>query len=308
MQLRYIDYTDYDHLVNTLNQDFKLLSNQIKKIERTVRNAYGTIRRRTDSNYIMWKSPVSGNVWSIYYIHYYHKNKVGIDVYPFTEFVSTRGEKEFLLLSKYDKQSVTGNRFKAFNKVTGTKDQNNFRDFLVKNNMFLIIYRGHFIDRFRMRTEFKNYTIFEVIFEFIVNPDLFLVENYQQSHDWLMYLHSNGVAMIRHENNYIVYDTYVAKHELKESQVMAVQNYLNGLNDIKYGAVAFLLFSSDVWLEIIDKDRLLNFLLDVAKTNQLTAKSYIDGNLPTLITLWGESFLDMFPFAKKTDIQKMKLM
>lgn len=308
MQLRYIDYTDYDHLVNTLNQDFKLLSNQIKKIERTIRNAYGTIRRRTDSNYIMWKSPVSGNVWSIYYIHYYHKNKVGIDVYPFTEFVSARGEKEFLLLSKYDKLSVTGNRFKAFNKVTGTKDQNNFRDFLVKNNMFLIIYRGHFIDRFRMRTEFKNYTIFEVIFEFIVNPDLFLVENYQQSHEWLMYLHSNGVAMIRHENNYIVYDTYVAKHELKESQVMAVQNYLNGLNDIKYGAVAFLLFSSDVWLEIIDKDRLLNFLLELAKTNQLTAKSYIDGNLPTLITLWGESFLDMFPFAKKTDIQKMKLM
>lgn len=299
MQLRYIDYTDFDHLVNTLNQDYKPLNNKIKKIEQTVRRTFGTIKKRTDSNHVMWKSPVSGNIWSIYYIYSYHKNKIDVDFYPFTEFSSSRGEKEFLLLSKYEARSIIGSKFTAFNKVNDSVGQNNFRDFLVKNNLVLIIYRGHFIDRFRMRTEFKDYDTFEVIFEFIVNPDMLLVDNYQQNHEWLMYLHSYGVAMIRHENNYIVFDTYVAKHELKESQTLAIRNYFNGLNNIKYGVVVFLLLKSEVWLDFIDKDRLSGFLLWVASTNQVTAKSFINLNLPALTKIWGESLIDMFPFVDK---------
>jgi hypothetical protein len=302
MQLRYIDYTDFDHLVNTLNQDYKLLNNKIRKIEQTVRRTYGTIRKRTDSDHINWKSPVSGNIWSIYYIHHIHRNKLEIDFYPYTVFVSSRGEKEFLLLTKYNKLDVTGSKLTAYNKGNNTVGQNNFRDFLVKNNLFLIIYRGHFIDRFRLRTEFKEYDIFEVIFEFIVNPELFLVTDYQQDHDWMMYLHSYGVAMIKRENNYIVFDTFVAKHELKENQTIAIQNYLNGLNDRMYGPIVILLMNSDVWLEFVDKDRLLKFLFEVAERNQLTAKSFIEINLPSLTSLWGESFLDKFPFAKQPPV------
>jgi hypothetical protein len=299
MQLKYIDYTDFDHLVNTLKQDYKPLSNRIKKLEESVRRAYGTIRKRADSNHITWKSPVSGNVWSIYYIHNYHNDKVKIDFYPFTEFLSSRGEKEFLRIGKYDKRSITGSKLEALNKVSDSESQNTFRDFLVKNNLYLLIYRGHFMDRFRMRTEFKDYITFDIIYEFVVNPDLVLVDNYQQKHDWLMYLHPNGVAMIKQEDNYLVFDTFVAKDELKANQTTAIRIYLNRLDDIKYGVVIFLLLSSDVWLDFIDKERLLRILMGMASTNKDTAKSMIDLNLPMLTKLWGESFLKLFPFVKK---------
>jgi len=150
-----------------------------------------------------------------------------------------------------------------------------------------------------MRTEFKEYDTFEVIFEFIANPDMLLVDNYQQNQEWLMYLHNYGVAMIRRENNYVVFDTYVAHHELKESQTTAIRNHFNGLNDIMYGAVFFLLISGEVWLDYIDKDRILAYLLGVAITHPISAKSFINLNLPTLTKLLGESFLDLFPFIDK---------
>lgn len=232
MQLRYIDYTDFDHLVNALKQDYKQLNNKIKKIEQTVKGTFGTIKRRQDSNFVIWKSPVSGNVWSIYYIYAYRNNKIEVDFYPFTEFSSSQGEKEFLLLSKYEKQRVLGSKFTKFSKFNDSDGQNIFRNFLIKNNLFLIIFRGHFIDRFRRRTNYKDFSTFEVIFDFIVNPDLLIVDNYQQNKEWLMYLHPNGVAMIRLENNYIVFDTYVAKHELKESQITAIENFFKGLDDL----------------------------------------------------------------------------
>ena len=299
MQKRYIDHTDFDHLVNTLSQDYKPLNNRIKKIEQVVQHTFGTIKNRKDSNHVTWKSPVSGNIWSIYYIYSSYRKKIDVDFYPFTEFSSSRGEKEFLLLSKFEKLKVVGSKLITAGKIIESEDQNTFKDYLVKNSLFLIIFRGHFIDRFRMRADKKEYTPFEIIMQFTINPDLVLVDNFQQKHGWLMYLHSDGVAMIRLENNYIVFDTFIAKHELKESQVTAIKNYLNSLNNLTYGAVLFLLLDTDEWLDIVDKDRLLNWMLILASRDPVNLKNLMENSLPNLIKLYGESFLDMFQSVDK---------
>jgi hypothetical protein len=302
MQLRYIDYTDYQHLVNTLRQDYKPLSHKMKKLDESVRRAYGTIKKKADWNHIMWECPVSGNLWRIQYIHHFNpeKNRVDIELYPFTEFVSRRGEKVYLLLSKLDALSVTGSNFSKVQKAANSDIQNNFVDFLVKNNLFLILFRGHFIDRFRMRTtEHKNDNVFEVMFTFSTSPRMLQVQNYQDKHEWLMVLHLQGVAMTRQGGNYVVYDTFLSRSELRPQQLTAIKTYLDSLNDFAYGIIVFLIIWECTWLDIIDKDKLLRHLLDLARTNQRAARSHIEICMPALKELWGESFLDMFPFATK---------
>jgi len=303
MQLRYIDYTDYDHLVHTLHQDYKPLSHKMKKLEESVRRAYGTIKKRADWNHITWESPVSKNIWKIHYIHHINpdKNRLEIELYPFTEFVSRRGEKVYLLLSKLDSLSVTGSNFSKVQKATNNDIQNNFGDFLVKNNLYLILFRGHFVDRFRLRTsEHKNETVFEVIFTFSTSPHMLQVKNYRDKHEWLMVLHLEGVAMTRQGGNYVVYDTFLSRSELRPQQLAAIRNYLDSLNEIAYGVIVFLILWRETWLDIIDKNKLLVYLQALAITDQRIAKSHIEICMPALTKLWGESFLDMFPFVKKT--------
>ena len=305
MQLRYIDYTDYNHLVNTLHQDYKPLSHKMKKLEESVKRAYGTIKKKADWNHITWKSPLSINIWKIHYIHHFNpdKNRIEIDLYPYTEFVSHRGEKVYLLLSTLDQFSVTGTDFSKVQKVTDSDILNNFGDFLVKNNLFLILYRGHFVDRFRMRTTgHKNATAFEVMFAFSTSPRMMQVRNYQDKHDWLMVLHLEGVAMTRQGGNYVIYDTFLSRSELRPQQLAAIKNYLDSLNDFAYGVIVFLIIWEGTWLDIIDKDKLLRYFKDLAIKNQATAKSHIEICMPVLTQLWGESFLDMFPFIKKLPV------
>lgn len=305
MQLRYIDYTDFDHLVNTLHQDYKPLSHKMKKLEESVKRAYGTIKKKADWNHITWECPVSKNIWKIHYIHHFNpeKNRIEIDLYPFTEFVSHRGEKVYLLLSKLDRLSVTGSNFSKVQKVANSDSLNNFGDFLVKNNLYLTLFRGHFVDRFRLRTtEHKNDTVFEVMFSFSTSPRMLQVKNYQDKHEWLMVLHLEGVAMTRQGDNYILYDTFLSRSELRPQQLAAIKNYLDSLNDFTYGVIVFLIVWRETWLDIIDKDKLLRHLLEVAKTNQRIAKSHIEICMPALTKLWGESFLEMFPFVDKPSV------
>ena len=138
----------------------------------------------------------------------------------------------YLLLSKLDLLSVTGSNFSKVQKAANSEIMNNFGDFLVKNNLFLILYRGHFIDRFRMRTtEHKNDNVFEVMFTFSTSPRMLQVQNYQDKHEWLMVLHLQGVAMTRQGGNYVVYDTFLSRSELRPQQLTAIKTYLDSLND-----------------------------------------------------------------------------
>ena len=292
MQRRYIDHTDFNHLVNTLSQDFKPLNNRIKKLEQVIRHSYGTIKSRSDSNNEIWKSPVSKNLWSIYYIYSSYKNKIEVDFYPFTEFSSSDGEKEFLLLSKIENYKLLGSKLISLEKFDNTSNKNSFKDYLIKNNLFLIIFRGHFIDRFRNHTSNTHYPNFEVMLEFSINPNLVLVDNFQQNQDWLMCLHSKGVAMIQLQDNYAVFDTYVPKYKLKDDQITAITNHLNGLDDIKYGAVSMLLLRSTEWIDFIDKARLMRFLLNLASRSPEIAKNLIDLHYEGLTNLFGKQFMD----------------
>jgi hypothetical protein len=294
MQLRYIDHTDFDHLAHALGNDFKPLNNRIKKIEQTVKHAFGTMKSRKGHGLEIWKCPISKNVWTINYLYCYNYTRVEVDIFPITEFSSSGGEKEFLLVTTIDKFELLGSKLPSLKKVNNPNDNDVFRNYLAINNLYIIIFRGHFIDRYRKRTGSSEYFNFQVMLQFCTNPNLVLVENFQQNEDWSMFLHHKGVAMIRRESNYIVFDTFVAKKELKENQITAIQNHLKSLDEYRYGVVGFLLLISDEWIEYLDKDRILSWIEDVAKEEPERAKSIIISHLTNLDKLFGQSFLDMF--------------
>jgi hypothetical protein len=299
MQRKYIDHNDFEHLVNTLGQDFKPLNNKIKKIEQRAKHGFGTIKSRNDHSEEIWKCPVSKNVWTIHYFYSCPYSEVEVDIFPITEFSSLGGEKEFLMITTVDKLELLGSKLPSLKKVFDPNDKDVFRDYLVKNNLYIIIFRGHFIDRYRLRTGNTSYFNFQVMSEFCTNPNFALVENFQQNQDWTMFLHFKGVAMIRQDSNYIVFDTFVSKSELKENQITAIQNHLKNLDEYRYGVVGLHLLASDEWIEYLDKDRILAWMLDVVKEDPMRAKSIIISHRENLDKLFGQSFIEKLRSAYK---------
>jgi hypothetical protein len=276
MQKGYTDHTDYDHLVETLHQDFKPLFNKIKKIELQLRSSVGTIKRQEFvRNDIIWESPLGKNQWTIHYNLLLSGKKIDINFFPYTLFPTINDDKAFLLLNKATYRGNDVIKSTLLQKKDHLNEKNYFKEFLSVNNISIIIFREHFIEQFRTRTINPDILNFEVMLEFGFNNKSVLVDDFIQKKKWVMSLHSKGIAMIKVQNNYIIFDTYITKNLLKDNQIAAISKYLAGVDDIEYGFIAqYLLNRSNEWYEFIDKVRLLKWLNNLASRDQNLARIF----------------------------------
>lgn len=257
MQQKFIDHEDYDHLISTLFGDFHKLLNKIKQIEKRIKVFTGGINKKNilDESEV-WESPLSKNKWTIYYCLFKKGKNIDIHFYPYIEFHTTSGEKVYLLISKETRFKISGSRL---TKSTGLKyDKNNkqdFKDFLLKHNWVINIFRGHFLHSFRDTIHNSEFTAYRIIYENAANKKYRLVKNFVQNQKWLLFLHKWGVAMVKEFDNYLLFETYIGFNELKVDQLDAIKIHLLKLSDEDYLATTFYLIEGPCWRKFIDKDR-----------------------------------------------------
>jgi hypothetical protein len=286
MQQKFVDHNDFDHLIDTLLNEFKPLFNKIKKIENRIKFTNGT--PKNDFPIVadeIWLNPVSKIKWSIYYDYSYYQNKINIHFYPITQFNSD-DNKIFLLLAKSDQNKIYTSRLASIKKNKDPFEKNSFRDFISTNNLLLKLFRGHFIDQFRIRANNPGNSILDVLHTFTINDKLLIVEDFRQNEKWLMYLNFSGIAMVQVQNNYLIFDTFIAKDQLKEDQIFAISNHLKCLDDKNYGTVSLLLLNSELWMEFIDKDRLRSWFKKLFLLSPESAASLINQYSPVLNKLY----------------------
>ena len=260
MQKRFIDHEDYDHLINTFSGDFHQLLNRIKKIENSIPLITGGINKKDKVNVSEdWINPVSKNKWVIHYGYIRNGKKTETHFYPYTEFTITKGEKAYLLISKEVRFGLYSNKLTTSSGATGQKldkSEEDFGDFLLKNNWALNVFRGHFFSAFRDTVQNSDFTPYQIIHEFAANRKYRLVESFVQNKKWLMYLHRGGVAFIKEHKNYLLFDTYISFDELANDQLNAIIDHLQQLDDQDYFATALHLMEGSEWIKLLDIERI----------------------------------------------------
>lgn len=280
MLKKYIDHQDYDHLLGTLQYDFKPLLNRIKKIEERIKTYNRKKGANTESwNCEIWVNPVNKNKWTIYYCWRFQRKKHLVSFFPFIEFSSSYGEKEYLLLSKEVEDRILGSLITTscpkYTKNSGI----DFKDFLLKNQWFVNIFRGHFLKQFRTRLRNPDIPLIDIFYEFSTYRQIRLVENFVQKEKWLMYLHSHGVAMIKLHENLVIFDTYLSIYELYPGQIKAAIDYLNSLNNMEYTLMAFYLMECWDWKKHLDIERSFLWIREMAKIDAELVNEFLQNQL-----------------------------
>lgn len=210
----FLDSEDYEHLVNRLNYDIPLL---IKKMDEMKSTIVKNLDKRKYYEPLMksksWRNHETNVKWCIYYNVAKDFDGIVIKFIPITSFNNKDGTKNYFVfcLEVFNSYSAEHHLFKIF--------------------------RGHFINRYLQRTKSEiekeevdsELKAHGVILGFVIHQDLTINYNHKQNEKWFMHIDSKGVAMIRKDRFYQIFDTFLTLSDLKPDQNNAIRQYLDDL-------------------------------------------------------------------------------
>lgn len=210
----FLDSEDYEHLVNQLNNDTPLLIKKIAEMKSIINKE---LKKREYYESQMkpkqWRNHQTNVIWTIYFNIAKDSGKTHIGFIPITSFNDKDGTKSYFVfcLESINLNSAEHHLFKIF--------------------------KGHFINRYLKRTESKidkedaksEIKAHSVIINFIIKQDLTINYNYRQNENWYMLLDSKGVAMIRKDRLYLLFDTFLTLSDLKPDQNESIHLYFDDL-------------------------------------------------------------------------------
>jgi hypothetical protein len=269
MKLNFVDHEDFEHIVNTLSKDFKLLFNKMKSIEERSRLTIGGLNKTINNKKCeSWKNPISKFEWQLHYEHYKTNKNYLISFIPITEYTSTKGEKIYISLSKEDSKYLPASLLTLRLKNSTHTCWRDPVEFLRENKIIINVFRGHFLKQYRTHLN-NDYNPYDIIGQFLFNKKSFLVDIFQQNEKWVMFLHNSGVAMIKETTNFHLFDTYVPVNKLYQDQIDAISNHLSVQDEDSYFLTSLNMLQSSGWisLNLIDNDRIINNLREFKRSN-----------------------------------------
>jgi hypothetical protein len=210
----FLDSEDYEHLVKQLNNDIPLLIKKIAEMKSIInkelkKREYYESQMRPKQ----WRNHQTNVKWTIYFNVAKDSGKTHIGFIPITSFNDKDGTKSYFVFC-----------FESINLYSA------------EHHLFKI-FRGHFINRYLVRTESKivkedvdsDIKAHSVILNFIISQDLTINYNYRQNEKWFMFLNPKGVAMVRKDRLYMLFDTFLPLSKLKPDQNDSIRQYLDDL-------------------------------------------------------------------------------
>ncbi|WP_282038128.1 hypothetical protein [Saccharicrinis aurantiacus] len=243
----YVDSRDFSHIINNFRLDLPKLSIKVDRVKSNLNKQLGRISKiQHTEKLISWRNPDTKIEWQIYYAFEKIDTRVHVVVIPYTS-INHDGARDYFVPFASD-----------------------FDLALSEKPILFKVFRGHFIRRFRERMNDDSIKAYHIFYTFTISSLGMIVDSFNQNIHWKLGIHTNGIAMVKPDEQALLYDTFVPAEELKPDQKEALVKYFNNINDIRLIPKLCELSQYEHWGEYVTEEKINALLQVVASSNKLS--------------------------------------